>query len=142
MSAQKHLQEIYNINGTLTPDLVLHEASQETHPLHRYFEWDDSQAAAKFRLVQAAELIRSVKITIERSPASEPLRVRAWVSKADLVQDGPGEYLPVETVAMTDIYRQQWFASLKRDWERLKRKAAHSQEFVQMVLSDLQEEAS
>jgi hypothetical protein len=92
--------------------------------------------------VQAAELIRSVKVTIERGPASEPLRVRAWVAKADLVQDGPGEYLPVETVAMTDIYRQQWLASLKRDWERLKRRAAHSQEFAQMVLRDLQEEAS
>lgn len=51
-------------NGRITPELVLSEAVKPTSPLHDHFEWDDTKAAHRWRLVQARELIRSVKVRI------------------------------------------------------------------------------
>lgn len=48
--------------GRLTPEAVVEDAKDEKSPLHRHFEWDDSEAARKYRLGQARDLIRRVKI--------------------------------------------------------------------------------
>jgi hypothetical protein len=50
--------------GKLEPDQIINEATKETSPLHYYFEWDDEVAGAAYRLDQARELIRRVKIVV------------------------------------------------------------------------------
>lgn len=142
MSVKKHLMALYENHGVLTPELVVSEAVNTAHPLHNFFEWDDSAAAVQYRLVQAGSLIRSVKIQIERSVDSGPVSVRAFVAKSSLMIDGVGEYVPVNEVVSNDLWRQQWFTELRRDWERLRRRAADSQEFAQMVLNDVRDLAS
>ena len=148
MSVLANLQEIYDTHGALTPDLVVAEASDPEHPLHHRFEWDNTQAAERWRLHQASALIRSVNVVIERSADAPPIRVRAFVSEQEMGigadQDAPdlGAYLPVEKVVTSDVLRSAWFQSLKRDWERLKAKAGASQEFAQMVMADMREMAS
>lgn len=148
MSVLANLQEIYDTHGALTPDLVVAEASDPKHPLHHRFEWDNTQAAERWRLHQASALIRSVNVVIERSPDAPPIRVRAFVSEQEMGvgadQDAPdlGAYLPVEQVVTSDVLRSAWFQSLRRDWERLKAKAGASQEFAQMVMADMRDMAS
>lgn len=51
-------------NGRLTPAAVVEDAASEESPLHEYFEWDNSEAARKYRLSQARRLIRSVEVVI------------------------------------------------------------------------------
>lgn len=51
--------------GILTPDIVVQDASDETSPLHTYFEWDDAEAAVKWRRAQARDLIRSIRVEVE-----------------------------------------------------------------------------
>ena len=51
--------------GKLTASQVLEVARSPDSPLHPYFEWDDSIAAEQWRLEQARELIRRVKIVVE-----------------------------------------------------------------------------
>lgn len=149
MSVLTELQDIYDRHSELTPELVLKEASNPDHPLHKRFTWDDSAAAQKWRVHQAQVLIRSVNVVIERSSDSAPLRVRAFVSKTEIhqgmdddVDEQSGVYLPVEEVVADDVLRTAWFHSLRRDWERLKAKAGASQEFAQMVIADMRELAS
>lgn len=50
--------------GFLSPERVLQEAVDESSPLHDYFEWDDTEAARKFRLVQAGLLVRRVRVEV------------------------------------------------------------------------------
>jgi len=50
--------------GHITPAKVLQDAADESSPLHRYFEWDNKQAAQRYRLDQARHLIRAVQIKI------------------------------------------------------------------------------
>lgn len=51
-------------NGVLTPDAVVRDARNEASPLHKCFTWDDTEAAAKWRLHEARELIASVRVEI------------------------------------------------------------------------------
>lgn len=140
MTVRSELQAIYDEHGTLTPAILLAEATREDHPLHARFTWDDTDAAQRWRVHQAAELIRSVKVKIERAPDSEPIVVRAFISKTEMGEDADldlGAYMPVEEVVGSDVLRTAWFRALARDWQSLKRRAGESQEFADMVLADL-----
>jgi len=59
---RRELRKITSSAGKLTPEEVVNAARPDDHPLHRYFDWDDTAAAEKYRLYQARGLIRSVHI--------------------------------------------------------------------------------
>ena len=56
--AQKVADEIGDKN--VTPQEVLEKARDENSELHKCFEWDDSVAAEKYRLMQARKVIISL----------------------------------------------------------------------------------
>jgi hypothetical protein len=58
------LAQVETRAGTITPDAVVHAAEVPTNPLHGYFEWDDSKAGHAYRVDQARNLIRSVKVQV------------------------------------------------------------------------------
>lgn len=143
------LQAIYNETGELTPALVVERASSPEHPLHGKFCWDDTEAARRFRLVQAQGVIRSVKVEVRTRP-NETVRVRAFVSETEIQgrgsldeeeRDRSRPYLPVSTVIADDVLRTAWFRGLERDWQRLRARAGASREFAEMVLADLRGDA-
>lgn len=57
-------------NEQLTPKMVVDDARSPTSPLHPAFQWDDKAAAEEFRLSQARQMIRTLRVTYEKS--SEP----------------------------------------------------------------------
>lgn len=70
--AEKH-------GGTVTPNLLVDEARSPKSPLHKCFCWDDTEAAEQYRLIQAAALIRRIKVTVETGE-NRSVRVRAFVN--------------------------------------------------------------
>lgn len=61
----KRINELASKNdGRVTPDMVVADAKRVTSPLHSLFDWDDSEAAHKWRIEQARTIIRSVKVTV------------------------------------------------------------------------------
>ncbi len=50
--------------GRLTPEQVVDAARSSKSALHKCFTWDDSEAAHKWRIDEARELIRSVRIEV------------------------------------------------------------------------------
>ena len=58
------LKNLEDRNGRLTPTQVVNAARDESSPLHSCFEWDDGLAAESWRIEQARELIRSVKVKV------------------------------------------------------------------------------
>lgn len=149
-AAQAILEEIYRRRGALSPELLVDEATDPGHPMHSQFEWDDTEAARQYRLVQAAQIIRNVKVTITPSEAAKPIRVRAWVARQELtdvdVQSGEdvtaGQYIPVEVVAADPNLKTAWANTLIRDWKRLRKRADDAQWFLDYIAADLQEMAS
>lgn len=74
--------------GILNPKVVVKAAANSTSPLHDYFDWDDTIAAQRWRIVQARNLIN---VVVEYLPADEnrsrPVRVFYSLPK-DRTPDG------------------------------------------------------
>lgn len=54
--------------GLLTPQATVAAARRRGHPLNRHFEWRDKQAADKYRLDQARQLIRVIRVVSDEEP--------------------------------------------------------------------------
>ena len=76
--------------GELTAANVLKEATKKRHPLHNYFDWNETDAAKKWRLHQANKLIVRAKVTIT---PHEERTVHAFVSINE--EDMPARFVHV-----------------------------------------------
>jgi len=64
--------------NSLTASGLLEEASKESSPLHGLFEWDNSKAAEKYRLIQARNVLRRYNVT-ESDPEAKLVHVPAVI---------------------------------------------------------------
>lgn len=128
-SLRDTLTEIYTTQGTLTPRLVVDLASDPDHPLHDRFEWDDTIAADRYRLAQAGQLIRSVKVRYVDAP--EPKDVNAFHSTPS--PDGNSSYTPVEEVVRDEVGYQLVVRAMRREFEAFRRRYQHLEEFAAML---------
>lgn len=101
--------------GMLTPGNLVDVSRPKDAPLHKCFEWDDTVAAEKWRLTQAAYIIRSVEVTVEKN--TEP--TRAFVVT---VSDDSREYKSVGYVMRRADGREALLESAKRDLLAFRRK--------------------
>lgn len=62
----------------LTPETLLNANKAEDAPLHNEFEWDDTEAAHKYRLGQARHIIQCL-VTVPEGQREEAIPVRAFV---------------------------------------------------------------
>lgn len=113
--------------GIVTPAAVVAEARDGGSVLHGAFEWNDTVAAQRYRIIQAQHLIRECRVTVERGSgekvhtyafiglssdrgddaANNPYRIAADVSRSeDLV-----------AIAVDDALSQ--LTALKRRFELL-----------------------
>lgn len=93
---RKLLTKIARQNGgVLKVEDVLTEARDEGSPLHKHFEWDDSEAAEQYRRQQARALIQKCKITLIDS---QPVEIRAFVSLPTDREHGGGYRLTSEVL--------------------------------------------
>lgn len=61
----RELEKIYKEHGSVSVDVVLANATDDKHPLHSYFEWDDKAAGEKYRRVQCYSLIMASKFVVQ-----------------------------------------------------------------------------
>lgn len=65
MTQLEALKEIAKRDGgLLRPQAVVDAARQESSPLHGAFCWDNTEAANKYRLLQAQQIIRSFRVEV------------------------------------------------------------------------------
>lgn len=62
---ERELERLYKRHNTITVDLLIEEAGKPKHPLHSYFDWDDSVAGPKWRKTQATALIMTSKFVVQ-----------------------------------------------------------------------------
>lgn len=75
---REELQKL-EVDGNVTAARVVEAASDVTHPLHDFFEWDDSEAARRFRMIQARSLIQRVRVeyrTVPGQTVTAPVYIR------------------------------------------------------------------
>ena len=76
------MEEIEMRNGTVTSELFLEASRAEDSPTHAVFEWDDGIAAERYRLNQAQNTIRAVRVVIrdEQNGVVSSVPQRAFVN--------------------------------------------------------------
>lgn len=97
-------------NNLLYPAKVVEEAKDPSSPLHKRFDWDDTSAGEKYRLMQARALIACVKITY---PDMEPVRYYPHI-RTD--QNG---YRRIEQVIKVEQLRKSFLCQFATDIEML-----------------------
>jgi hypothetical protein len=128
-SVRDELRRIHDANGgELTPEVVVASAKPVNSPLHSRFEWDDSVAGHKYRLVQAGELIREQRVEYARDRRG-PKSVRAYTSTYEVGAPSPGVYKATEDVVTNDLSYQIMQRNFDRALADIKRKFGHLKEF-------------
>lgn len=65
---QAELAKIKKKLGEVTNQHIVDAARDAKNPLHKFFEWNKDVAAEKYRLIQAGEIVRSIRVFVERVP--------------------------------------------------------------------------
>lgn len=131
ISAATAIRELAERKGTLTAEIVLEAAKPKNSPLHSHFDWNDTAAARKYRLIQAAELIRRIKVEYEISD-TKTVTIRAFHNVVpeerpestgeEIPASAKGFYVPLETALSVESYRSQLLANCKRDMASFRQK--------------------
>jgi hypothetical protein len=94
-TVEQRLQELYEQNKRLTPEMVVADARDPDSILHSHFNWDVEKAANEYWLDRARQLIRSVKLVISTETVS--LSCVAYVRNPELPEGEQG-YVQVDQV--------------------------------------------
>jgi hypothetical protein len=121
----RELLKLEKKHGGITPHQLVDEARDPKSIFHDIFEWRDSVAAARYRIVQARKFIREIKVSIEYVGSREPQKVavdivRAFHSVHD--DDGKSIYVGVRTVQTNERYRTQLIQEITMELERMAKK--------------------
>lgn len=131
----KALLAIQKESSVITVQEIVRRAAPAKSPLHKYFEWDDSKAARRYREYQARQLIMQVYVVDADDENAFP--VRAFVN---LEPEPDGEdfiagqgYVATSSVAGKQNYEAQVLNYAKEQLAQWKEKFGHYKEFFQVV---------
>ena len=105
--------------GVLYPPQVVKSAQSKKSPLHELFDWDDSEAAKKWRLEQARGLIRAYVVMIPYEDGA--VTHRAYVSMSN-DRAGDGGYTPIQVVMDDTTKREMLLEQAKRELKSVQNK--------------------
>ncbi len=109
---QDYIRHLESRGGKLTPEQVLDAARPDESPLHGFFEWDDSAAAEAYRIEQARELIRRVRIEITYQETT--IRTVQYVQDIGKAAAVPGyvNVMKPKGNAARAVFNREWEAVL------------------------------
>jgi hypothetical protein len=114
------LKAIETRKAGLNPSTLLNVAKNPKSCLHKYFCWDDTEAARRYREQQAYELIRTVKTTITLHDKKE-VTIRAFFPVKQIEKDGTidyrkrGNYMSTESMMNDGTAFEQVLARAKAE---------------------------
>ena len=111
------------LDGEITAEILLDRAKSSKSQLHAFFNWDDTEAAYLYRIIQAKDLIRRCKVTY-LNDFNEVITVRAYVNvrdenKADeddmVTDESRGKYVTFAKALNIPTYNEQMMQQCTRD---------------------------
>ena len=105
----KVYEEIQSLGDNVKPEMIVAAAQDSNSELHKCFEWDDTEAARKYRIIQAGNLVRNLVI-VESKEKSEPQQIRVMYTSQDggykqtkLILQNQDEYEVLKNRAMAEL---------------------------------------
>lgn len=113
--------------GILRAEAIVKVAEDPNHAFHSWFEWDDEEAATRWRLEQARFKIKAFRIFIE--PLN--ITVRGLTSLESDRNNGGGFRWMIDVLANTDL-RKELLETALRELSQAESKYAHLEELAQV----------
>lgn len=122
--AANELKRIKRVEGVLKAQVVVDHARDAASPLHRCFQWDDTEAANRFRLHQARCLMHNVYTVKWKEDEATPDKPfvfnvateeegRSYKTASEIMDDRPAyDYLLANALAIIKGWRKR-FAHIK-----------------------------
>jgi hypothetical protein len=103
--AYAEVERIRSEYGEITAKILLDVSRNKDSVFHDYFNWNDADAAEKYRLRQARDLLKNIQVNIVSDGEARNVRVYEIVKR----KDGEGIYKNIETLTSDDVeyVRQQ-----------------------------------
>lgn len=127
--AGERLETLERRHGMITPKLVVDDARPEKSLLHPIFEWNDAEAAERYREHQAGQMLRNLVAVKVIPTQEEQSEVRAFVSITK--DDSPG-YVSVTTAMSDNNMRQQLLETALSELQAIKKKYSQLEELAQV----------
>ena len=121
---------------SVTPEMVLKYAAPAASPLHDIFDWNDSTAAHQFRLIQARNMLRSLRIVVRK--LDDPIEKRRFlinVPMASSLEEAPKNkaYVPVADAMKSPELRPVVLRNALQELRAFQRRYAELQELADVI---------
>lgn len=125
------LEDLEGREVDLTPQLILKKAQAKASPLHGYFDWDDTEAARKWRIRQAGKLVGSIEVTVVIK-SQPPTHVRAFVRVGPdaTAERTTGRYVSLGRAMKDSDMRSDVLRDAVREMQAFRLKYAHLVELL------------
>lgn len=97
--AFREIERINAEHGDLTADILLNEARSDSSIFHKYFNWNDAEAAEKYRLQQARFLLNNIHVNVISDGDSRMVAVYEVVKRTD----HKGSYKSIDAMTSDDV---------------------------------------
>lgn len=102
----EHIENLQKQNGIVTSESLLDSARPVDSAIHDCYEWDDTVAAEKYRIVQSGNIIKNlVKVSVLDDGKQEKT-VRAYVNIAPKDKFTSGKFIDVDTALSNEETRK------------------------------------
>lgn len=133
-------QEILKIGGRnqgyVPLEDVVEDAKSPASPLHDFFDWNDTECAQRYRIIQAGQLMRRLKITLVRVGGEvkkvELKTVRAFQSRESQRKLQSGGYEAITDIMSDEDKKKDMIAQVLRELEAYRKRYADLEELSEL----------
>lgn len=124
--AQTVAEEILSIGDEVTPQQILDKGRDENTELHKCFEWNDSEAAEKYRLQQARLIVQQLVFVRTEEQKQEKAPEIRILHKTELTENSG--YKPLTRIVKNEDEYQKMLRLAYSELHALKVKYQNLQE--------------
>lgn len=124
--ANKCANEIMSLGEDVSPAQIVEYARKPNTELHRCFTWNDAEAANKYRIFEARQVVCNLIIRKENGEKQEPTPIRLFHKTEN------GHYKPLTLIVQNEDEYESLLRQCKEALESLKRKYSSLSEYQEI----------
>lgn len=124
--ANKCANEIMSLGEDVSPAQIVEYARKPNTELHRCFTWNDAEAANKYRIYEARQVVCNLIVHKENGEKQEPTPIRLFHKTEN------GHYKPLTLIVQNEDEYESLLRQCKEALESLKRKYSSLSEYQEI----------
>lgn len=124
--ANKCANEIMSLGEDVSPAQIVEYARKPNAELHRCFTWNDAEAANKYRIFEARQVVCNLIIRKEKGEKQEPTPIRLFHKIEN------GHYKPLTLIVQNEDEYESLLRQCKEALQSLKRKYSSLSEYQEI----------